>query len=146
MTEILKSLIRKGKFVPYKLPTNACHRKGCFYWSGKYQRWYKVYEICGRNAEVMWSDGRISTLRTPLDSSRDFRLRKFDWKLPISPENSGVSLTFAEIEALGIAGVIPDYENRKCRLIGNYQPKENRYYFLYTREDNLLYLQVDRRK
>jgi len=74
----LKRAMEKYGFVPEELSPNATHEVGKLYWSGYWQKFYKVlsindYDIVN-HVTVEWEDGKITTHCTKLDVGRDWLL------------------------------------------------------------------------
>ena len=74
----LKRAIEKYGFIPSKLPPNASHECGKLYWSGYWQKLYKVLTIDENDilnhVTVEWEDGTTTTHCTKLDTGRDWLL------------------------------------------------------------------------
>lgn len=74
----LKRAIEKHGFTPKPLAPRAKHEVGNMYWSGYWQKFYKVLSVNEddilNHVTVEWEDGNTTTHCTELDAYRDWLL------------------------------------------------------------------------
>ena len=64
--ERLTQIIRKKRFVPYRLIAPYRYEVGAIYWCGYWQEYYTVIGMDGRQVRVSWEDGEEATHSTSL--------------------------------------------------------------------------------
>ncbi len=143
----LTQIIRKKRFVPYRLIAPYRYEAGAIYWCGYWQKYYTVIGVDGRQVRVRWEDGEEATHSTSLNPALDYQLKEMEFADDVIPEN--VSMTFAEIKAHLIMGeqfppeVLLDFEIRYL-LCKAHCPNDVAYYYLcFDRGKQKLFLNRD---